>query len=443
MKKFLFASIIAMGAIVSACDDDGMVMPANPDPAPSVEAAGDMLIYEANPQFFASRKALDAVNARLDDIKSMGTNVLWIMPVCEPGEKKAFGSPYCIRDFKAMNPAYGSVADLKTLVDNAHGKGMRVILDWIANHTAWDCAWITDHPEWYTRDAAGNIISPEGQNWTDVADLNYDNAEMRAEMIDAMLYWVRETGIDGFRCDYADGVPTDFWTDAISSIRALDPDAIMLAETADFSLYDAGFDMIYDWSTAQQVQKFMRGETSLDKALAASEEQLAKVPAGKSIMRYVINHDVLAENSPSSLYGSAAAMPAAQVLVDFLGGTPMVYSGQEAGVSSATSFMNYRTLNWDEALVDQYGAIGSAYKTTALQRAGKPVTYEAGKAAVMTRANGDHVALLMVNPTSGDITVKVPISLANTTMTDALTGLQLTMPVTVTLEPYSYAIYFN
>ena len=134
----------------SCSSNDEPEIPVNPENPTESEAAGTMVIYEANPRFFATDNCLNAINARLDEIKELGTTVLWIMPVCEPGELKSVGSPYCIKDYKAVNQRYGTGADLKSLVDNAHSKGMDVILDWVANHTSWDNKWITEHPDWYT-----------------------------------------------------------------------------------------------------------------------------------------------------------------------------------------------------------------------------------------------------------------------------------------------------
>ncbi|MCD7970216.1 MAG: hypothetical protein LUF87_07675 [Alistipes sp.] len=169
-----------------------------------------VVIYEAYPGMFGTSNTLTAISGQLDNIKSLGVNILWLMPIYEQGVYKGIGSPYCVKDYKAVNPNYGTLDDLKSLVSAAHGKGMRVILDWVANHTSWDNAWITDHPDWYTQNSDGEIISPPGFDWPDVADLNYDNADMRAAMLDAMKYWVTEADVDGYRCDYAEGCSPRF-----------------------------------------------------------------------------------------------------------------------------------------------------------------------------------------------------------------------------------------
>ena len=223
---------------------------------PEVIPAGvinEVIMYEANLKVFARTGAFNAISSRLDEIKALGINVLWLMPVYEEGVKDAIGSPYCVKDYKKVNEAYGTLEELKALVKKAHEKDMRVILDWVANHTSWDNAWI-QNKSWYTQDAGGNIVSPEGMGWTDVADLDYSNTEMREAMLDAMKYWITEADVDGFRCDHAEGVPDDFWAQAINELKALKgAGLLMLAEGSKSSLYTAGFDIVYGWEFASKL----------------------------------------------------------------------------------------------------------------------------------------------------------------------------------------------
>ena len=223
--------------------------------APTGSAANTDVIYEANPKLFARSGALKAIEGRLDDILDLGADILWLMPIYEQGSLNAIGSPYCVRDYEAVNPDYGTLEDLQSLVATAHDKGMKVILDWVANHTSWDNVWIADHKDWYTQDAGGNIISPEGMGWSDVADLNFDNRELRQAMTEAMSYWIREADVDGFRCDYAEGVPLDFWKEAITALRSEKSDLLMLAEGGESDLYSAGFDLVYGWSFASDLEQ--------------------------------------------------------------------------------------------------------------------------------------------------------------------------------------------
>ena len=206
MKKLLL-SISILAALV-AC---------KPSQEPKEEAfqmpvVEDIAMYQVNPRVFAPEKSLNAVAARIDSISALGVNMMWVMPIFPIGTEKTKNSPYCISDYKAIAPEFGTLDEFKHLAEVCHQHGMGIILDWVANHTAWDHPWVKEHPDWYTHDEkADTIIYPPHTDWYDVADLNYDNADMRAAMIDAMKFWIVDMGIDGFRGDVADGVPADFW----------------------------------------------------------------------------------------------------------------------------------------------------------------------------------------------------------------------------------------
>lgn len=424
---------------LTACDDKGMEMPAEPQaPAVGTEVSQEV-IYQANPRFFGTNECLKALAGEIDRIAAMGCDVLWVMPVQQPGELNAIGSPYCISDYKSVNSRYGTMADFRALVDKAHGAGMRVMLDWVANHTSWDNVWISAHPEYYLRDAEGNIM--QASTWSDVAQLDMGNTATRDAMIDAMRYWVEEAGIDGFRCDYADGPGHQFWSRAIEALREVKPDLEMLAESADTGFYADGFDMVYDWQFAPAMSKLFNGGKSADFYSQAASTWSA-VPEGSSLLRYTFNHDYAAENSVSQTYGSTDAIPAAYVLTAMLHGTPMIYSSMDAeGVSGTLSFFNYTQLDWSASLGAAFRAINQAYRATADVRRGELATYDASGAVVFTRSTPEEKMLVMVNTTAREQTVKTPISLAGAEMTDMIGGSSVTPGVTVTLEPYGYIIY--
>lgn len=437
------ASFIATVAAFAAtgCTSYEIDMPANPAEPVIGNEVSTNVIYQANPRFFGDNECLKGLTRQVSRIAGMECDILWVMPVYEPGELNGIGSPYCIRDFKAVNPRYGTMTDLKELVNTAHSSGMKVILDWVANHTAWDCSWITEHPDWYVKDAAGNIVSPSG--WSDVAQLNFANADMRAAMKDAMLFWVEQLGIDGYRCDYADGVPHDFWSDVITALRAKNSDMIMLAETANPDYYADGFDMIYDWNSSTTISAAFNGGKPADVVKEATEA-LAKVPDGKSILRYVFNHDVAAENNVATMFGAPDGVPAAYVLASMLNGTPMIYSSMDVeGLSGKLSFFNYMTLDFSTSLSDEYKAINVAFKASAEVRRGELRDFSNSSVVCFTRAIPGHNLLVAVNTTGSEKSVKSPISLAGSTMTGLIDGKQVTVPVEISLEPYSYTILMN
>lgn len=436
------ASFIAtVAAFAAGCTSYEIDMPANPAEPVIGNEVSTNVIYQANPRFFGDNECLKGLTRQVSRIAGMECDILWVMPVYEPGELNGIGSPYCIRDFKAVNPRYGTMTDLKELVNTAHSSGMKVILDWVANHTAWDCSWITEHPDWYVKDAAGNIVSPSG--WSDVAQLNFANADMRAAMKDAMLFWVEQLGIDGYRCDYADGVPHDFWSDVITALRAKNSDMIMLAETANPDYYADGFDMIYDWNSSTTISSAFNGGKPADVVKEATEA-LAKVPDGKSILRYVFNHDVAAENNVATMFGAREGVPAAYVLASMLNGTPMIYSSMDVeGLSGKLSFFNYMTLDFSTSLSDEYKAINAAFKASAEVRRGELRDFSNSSVVCFTRAIPGHNLLVAVNTTGSEKSVKSPISLAGSAMTGLIDGKQVTVPVEISLEPYSYTILMN
>lgn len=442
MNNILKPLIAALAVIATAgCSSDAPEMPANPETPDVGSGVSADVVYEANPRLFAQSECLKALTAQLPRIADMGCDIVWVMPVYEPGELNSIGSPYCIRDFESLNPRYGTMTDLKALVGAAHDKGMKVILDWVGNHTAWDHPWIESHPDRYAHDGAGNIISPSG--WSDVAQLDYSNAGTRRAMLDAMLYWVREAGIDGYRCDYADGVPHDFWSDAITAMRAIDADLIMLAESADKSFYADGFDMVYDWKSSTTIADTFGGGKPAG-VISEAAEALAGVPEGKSILRYVFNHDVAADNALDRMYGSTEAIPAAYVLASMLNGTPMIYSAMDAeGVRGKLSFFNYSPLDFSAELTGVYKAINSAFKASAQVRRGALSDYSDGRVVCFTRSVPGHTMLVAVNTSGSAQSARMPITLAHSEMRSLLDGATVTVPVTMELEPYGYTILMN
>ena len=214
-----------------------------------------------------------------------------IHPIGMEKRKGSMGSYYAVQDYKAVNPEHGTMEEFKALVDAAHAKGMKVIIDWVANHTAWDNVWLANHPEWYTKDSAGNNVPPVA-DWSDVMDLNYDNTEMRQEMINSMKFWLTDADIDGFRCDVAEMVPTDFWVEARKQLDGVKP-IFFLAEGEAAELHEA-FDMTYAWSAHHLMNEISKGEKGATEFKAYWEDQYSKYSIDDYRMQFITNHD---ENS--------------------------------------------------------------------------------------------------------------------------------------------------
>lgn len=444
MKKIFSKYIIcAVGGmmVISSCSGNDAVIPANPEQPVAVNVTTEKIIYEANPRMYDEQNGLVTLTEKLPEIKDMGTDIVWVMPINTPGEEKSIGSPYCIKDYSTVNAQLGTKADFITLVDAAHKLGMEVILDWVANHTAWDCPWITSHPEWYVHDANGDIVAPG--TWTDVAELDYDNTEMRSTMINLMKSWVTETGIDGFRLDNTEGVPDDFWAEAITALRQTKPDLFILAETSYPNAYAYGADMIYGWQFATGLSELFTGKATQEELVNAVNEEIEQIPDDNAtrIMRYSVNHDIAAEKSVEQLFGSENGAEAAYAIALFTGGTPMFYTSQLIDYQGTASFFTYEASTFNSAKIAIVKNINEIFKATADIRQGKLLKYQAGKCVLLEYVLGDSLLVLAANPNDQAFEVKMPIEVAGLTVTDMISGVQTTMPVAETLEPYQYKIY--
>ena len=214
---------------------------------------------EVNVRQYTKEGTFAAFEQHLPRLKELGVDVLWFMPIhpiSEKNRKGTLGSYYAVKDYKGINPEYGTKEDFKRLVDKAHEAGFKVILDWVANHTGCDNVWLSDHPDWYVKDEAGNPKSP--YDWTDTYELNYDNKDMRAAMTDALKYWVTDFNIDGYRCDMAHEVPTDFWNDVRPALDSIKP-VFMLAESENYDLLEHAFDANYSWELMHMMSDVNKG----------------------------------------------------------------------------------------------------------------------------------------------------------------------------------------
>lgn len=410
----------------------------------------DVVLYQVNPRVFAPSNSFQAILSRLDTIEDLGVNMLWIMPIYPIGEEKSKNSPYSVRDYKAVAPEYGTVDDLRMLVESCHERGIGVILDWVANHTAWDNVWLKEHPEWYTHDSLGNIIFPPGTDWTDVADLNYDNKEMRAAMIDAMRYWVDSVGVDGFRCDVADQVPVDFWSECISNLRtaAKPRRLIMLAEGANPDNFTAGFDLNYAWEFMRAIDRVMKGEARVNHLVNVDKNEYKDLGPGKFKLRFTTNHDEATKYSPIKQYGGERASMAAFVATTMLHGGMLVYGSQEVGYPETINFFKYVPVDWNAnpGLRDEYKKLISIYNEhPALRSSGKVTPYDDDDNSVLCVdrvLNNDNV-LVVVNVRNHPSTIDVPGMWSGRTATNLMTGEQVPLGKKMTLQPYQYLLYNN
>jgi cyclomaltodextrinase len=328
----------------------------------------DGLVYEVFPRAFSARGDLNGVTAQLDRLKDLGVNVVWLMPIHPMGREKAkgsLGSPYAVRDFDAINPDYGTPDDLRKLVAAAHRRDMKVFIDIVANHTAWDSV-LMRHPDWYTHDASGKIIPPN-PDWVDVADLDYSSAGLRDYMKSMLVRWVRDYGIDGFRCDYAAGVPRDFWESARAELDKAKPGIVLLAEADDPALLQRAFDIDYAWDFYHAVSAALTGQKPASFVRETWERAAAAYPRGALRLRFSDNHDQLRATAQAGLPAALAA----SALMYTLDGVPLLYNGMEVGdttESAAPALFEKMPIAWDMAerrpqVAPYYRALGALRRT--------------------------------------------------------------------------------
>lgn len=311
-------------------------------------------IYEVNVRQYTPEGTFAAFRKHLPRLRELGVDILWFMPVhpiSETNRKGTLGSYYAISDYRGINPDFGTLVEFKDIIREAQDMGFKVVMDWVANHTGYDHVWVQEHPDWYNRDAEGNILVPadnEGNltDWTDVADLNYDNPAMRKAMIEDMKFWVREAGIDGFRCDVAFFTPDDFWPDVRRKLNAIKP-VFMLAESEHGPHRNEGaFHATYGWSFFHLLNDIAKGDKNAEDLMQWHAEDKKRFERGFQ-MSFITNHD---ENSWNGTVNErmGEAGDAMAVLAFTLTGMPLIYSGQETGLDKRLEFFEKDSIDWSD-----------------------------------------------------------------------------------------------
>ncbi|GAB4413297.1 MAG: alpha-amylase family glycosyl hydrolase [Bacteroidia bacterium] len=448
LSVFFFALLLTL-----ACKQEPVPTPTpDPDPSPTytqygqpltaLPAADDWVLYEVNLRAFSPAGNLQGVTARIDEIAALGVNVLWLMPIYPIGAIRSVNSPYSIADYKAVNPELGDLEDLRALSDAAHARGMVLVLDWVANHTAWDHPWI-DTPSWYTQDNAGNIIHPAGTNWQDVADLNFSNPNMRQAMIDAMRYWVLEANVDGYRCDAADFVPADFWRQAIDSLRDIPGrHLLMLAEGARNDHHAVGFDLTFGWAQYQAMKDVYGGQPAT-RLFDTHTAQYSKIPAGKHELRFITNHDESAwDATPPQLFDGLDGAFAAAVANTFLGGVPLIYGSQEVGQITTLSFFTRQPIDWSRnpVYLADYQRLMSIYTGEAAARTRDFQAFRHNDVLCFTKTTGSEVLACLVNLRGDSVYYPTPAALRQAAWTDTWTSTDRSLDSIQAMGPYDFLL---
>lgn len=306
-------------------------------------------IYEVNIRQYTKSGTFKDFEKHLPELKKMGVGILWLMPINPIGEKNrkgTLGSYYSVKDYLAVNPEFGTMEDFKNLVKKIHSLGMHVIIDWVANHTSWDNNLTIEHPDFYKKDSTGNFISPV-KDWTDAIALNYNNNELWGYMINALKFWVEKYGVDGFRCDVADMVPTPFWNKAREELNKIKP-VFMLAEAEKPELQVKAFDMTYSWDVYKLMNNIAQGKESPSAFNNYFKTESERFSANDFRMRFTTNHDENSWNGTEfERLGDAASTFAAFTFV--IPGMPLIYSGQESGLNKRLNFFDRDPIEWKES----------------------------------------------------------------------------------------------
>lgn len=307
----------------------------------------DAVIYEVYVRSFSREGTFKALERRVPELKKLGVTVVWLMPIHPVGtvkRKGTLGSPYAVQDYYAVNPEFGTLEDFRSLVRTVHQHGMKIIIDLVANHTAWDSKLMREHPEWFSRDRAGTIVSPN-DDWTDVADLDYSQPALVEYMIAMMKYWVRDVGIDGYRCDVAELVPTAFWNRARRELDAIKP-VMMLSEGTLPEHHVEAFDLTYAWNFYDVLAKVITSHTPATVFEEIIKSESYQFPQGSLRMRFNTNHDKNAWDAPAVEKFTRAGAKASAVLTFTFPGIPLIYNGEEVGNEKRLDLFEKVAIDW-------------------------------------------------------------------------------------------------
>jgi glycosidase len=407
-------------------------------------------VYEVNVRQFTREGTFAAFSGSLPRLQQMGVEILWFMPVTpisKTDRKGTFGSYYAVGDYKGINPEFGNAADFKALVDSAHARGFKVVIDWVANHTGADNPWLTRHPDFFVHDSSGKVVY--AFDWSDTRDLDYNNRELCDSMIDAMEYWLTTYDIDGFRCDVANEVPTDFWKQCIGRLRATKKDIFMLAEGDKPELIKAGFNATYGWPMFQAMKKVASGERNPLHLDSVARHQDSVFPSHAAFLYFTSNHD---ENSwNKSDFGTFPGLKhnAFAVFTQTMkGALPLIYSGQEEPVLRAIPFFEK-----DQMEFSKY-ARSSLYKTLlalrkknpalAIDASFKKISVGNNKALyAYIRQKDDHKIAVILNLSSTEQTIHINNQELVGEPMNIFMGMKepLTMNHSFNIEQWGYIVY--
>lgn len=373
-------------------------------PFASVPNPMDVNLYQVNIRPFSAAGNLAGVTARLDNIKALGTNVIYLMPVYPHGtDSRSSVSPYCIKDFQSVATEYGTLTDLRTLIDGAHSRGMAVLLDFVVNGSSWDHPWITAHPTWYNQDGSGNIL--QLSSFPDVAGFNFANTDMRTAIINAMRYWVFAANVDGFRCDFANNPPLDFWTQAINNLRGITTHKLlMFAEGDRQTNLQTGFDFNFgDQFYYNALKKIALNNENVTNDITSSlNYEYTDATGSQQILHYTDNHDVdgSSDGGPLTIFKGTAGVMANFVVCSYMRGAPFLFGSQEVAFNQQIPWP-YTTvkIDWTQnaSVTAEFTKVLNYRTSSTAIRRGTMTSYADANVCAFTKVSGSEKVVVMVN----------------------------------------------
>jgi len=452
VRLILFSSIIISSCGSSTSTDNTAKTTRNSE-VTHPEWSYNKSIYEVNVRQYSDEGNFKAVQDDLPRLKELGVGILWFMPIHPIGEvnrKGSLGSYYAVKDYFDVNPEFGNKDDFRNLVNSAHELGFKVILDWVANHTAWDNQLATTNPEFFEKNENGEFIPPRGTDWDDVIQLDYTNQDLHEYMISALEYWVREFNVDGYRCDVADMVPVEFWNKSRVRLDNIKP-VFMLAEAENPEHHIEAFDMSYSWEMHHTFNRVANGEYKPSRIDSLINIDLEKFPENAFRMQFTSNHD---ENSWNGTVferlGEGAEVFA--VISATIPGMPLIYNGQEAGMDKRLEFFERDPIEWkDHPFFEVYSALNELKETNSVlhngERGGDYVKLESDSESVFAfrRSNNTNTVVVVTNLTSEPVTTTVKTSAIAGNYSSFMTENDVVLGSSLEIElgPWEYLLYFN
>ena len=408
-------------------------------------------ICEVNVRQYTPEGTFKAFEKSLPRLKNMGIDIIWLMPIHPIGEKNRkgkLGSYYSVKDFKGVNPEFGTMQDFKHLVNEIHKLGMYVIIDWVGNHSAWDNDLAKTHPNWYTRNKDGNFQPTPWYDWDDVIDFDYDNPEFRKYMTGALKFWIKEANIDGYRADVAGFIPVDFWENARKELDQIKP-VFMLAEWESRDLYKKSFDMTYSWTLFEKLQNATTQNKGIGGLVEYMAHDVGSVPRNAYRMAFTDNHDMNSWNgTPQKNFGDG--LETAMAFCSVVNGMPLVYSGQEAGLDRSLNFFDKDLIDFSNLKYEKFyrTLFDLKHRNQALwngKHGGEMIRItndKMDKVVSFYREKGKDAVFPIFNFSNVETTVKLDTKYFQGNYVDAFSNEKIDVKddFTITLKPWGYKI---